>query len=426
MKKRTGVILFVIGIFIFVCSCSERQSRRNNIPPEETEQVAAQEAIPQGRGIGRGLQRYGRGGLGRRAANRYRTADVVTLTDDERDAIDIQTTTIKMVPLRDQLKAMGKVLENQYRKAIVSYAFSARVAERHVRVGDWVKKGQPLITLQSEEVGNAKSDYSKAQADFELAKVNFERDKRLMDRGVGARKDYLTSEAEMKVAEANLNAAEKKLHVLGFSEDQVDEIADSHQVNPVITLFSPISGKVVADNVVLGEMIDQSTEILTIMDPGVLHIDADIYEKDIAKMTNGLEVEVTVPAYPGETFIGKIFYISDILNPDTRTITVRTEVENRDYKLKPGMFADMTIYLNNVADALVVPAEAVLDEQDDRVVFIVEDGNYMPVVINIGSKQNGYYEVLAGLKKGDQVVIRGQFQLKSKLFEEVLKKSHVH
>jgi cobalt-zinc-cadmium efflux system membrane fusion protein len=247
-----------------------------------------------------------------------------------------------------------------------------------------------------------------------------------MDRGVGARKDYLTAEAELKVAEANLNAAEKKLHVLGFSEEQVDEIADSHQVNPVITLFSPISGKVIADNVVLGEMIDQSTEILTIMDPSVLHIDADIYEKDIAKMTNGLEVEVTVPAYPGETFVGKIFYISDILNSDTRTITVRTEVENQAYKLKPGMFADMTIYLNKVADVLVVPVEAVLDEQDDRVVFIVEQDHYLPVIIDVGSKQSGYYEVLAGLKEGDQVVTQGQFQLKSKLFEDVLKKSHVH
>lgn len=426
MKNRTWLVLFIIGIFLASFSCSERHASRNDQSLEGSDQVVSQSASPQGRGMGRGLKRSGQGSFGRRAASRYRIEDSVTLTEDEKKAIDVQTVLIKTMPLRQQLNAMGKVLENQYRKAIVSYAFSARIAERHVRVGDWVKKGQKLITLQSEEVGNAKSEFYKTKADFELAEVNFERGKRLLDRGVGSRKDYLTSEAELKVAEANLNAAEKKLHVLGFSEEQVDEISNSHQIYPVITLYSPISGKVIADNVVLGEMIDQATEILTIMDPGVLHIDADIYEKDIAKITNGLEVEVTVPAYPGETFKGKIFYISDILNPATRTITVRTEVKNQAYKLKPGMFADMTVYLSRVADVLVVPTEAVLDEQDERVVFIEEDGHYLPVVIEVGSKQNGYFEVLSGLKQGDQVVTQGQFQLKSKLFEDVLKKGHVH
>ncbi|MFH2041035.1 MAG: efflux RND transporter periplasmic adaptor subunit, partial [Acidobacteriota bacterium] len=383
MKNRIGIVLIMICLCILVCSCSERHTRRNNNPPEGTENAVDSPAGPQGRGMGRGLQRGGRYGFGRRAVAGGPSADIVILTEDEIKAIDVQTFVVRLMPLRAQLNAMGKVLENQYRKAIVSYAFSARIAERHVRVGDWVKKDQRLITLQSEEVGNAKSEFYKAGADFELAKMNYERVKRLLDRGVGARKDFLTAEAEFKVAEANLNAAEKKLHVLGFNEEQVDEIADSHQVNPVITLFSPIAGKVIADNVVLGEMIDQSTEILTIMDPRVLHIDADIYEKDIAKMTNGLEVEVTVPAYPGEIFKGNIFYISDILNPDTRTITVRTEVENRGFKLKPGMFADMMIYLNNVAEVLVVPAEAVLDDQNDRFVFLAKDDHYMPVVIQI-------------------------------------------
>ena len=382
-------------------------------------------ARPAGKGRGRNQNVRGRG-FGQRSQRVWQLTDVIHLTPEEEKAIGLETYTVKRMPLRVHLLAMGKVLENQYRKAIVSYAFSARIAERHVRVGNWVKKGQKLITLQSEEVGNAKSDFYKAQADFELARVNFEREKRLLDRGVGARKNFLTTEAEFKVAEANLNATEKKLHVLGFTEAQVHSISETHQINPVITLYSPIGGKVVHDNAVLGAMIDQSNEILTIMDPSFLHIDAEIYEKGISKIKDGLEVEATVLAFPEDVFKGKISYISDVLNSETRTIKVRTDVENSAFKLKPGMFADIKIFLNNATDVVMVPKEAVLDDRADRLVFVKEDEHYRPVLVEAGSQMDGFLEIVRGLEVGSQVVTIGNFQLKSKLYESDLEKGHIH
>jgi len=278
--------------------------------------------------VGRGLAK--REHERRRGGGGY---DPVELSDDEKEAIEMETVVASFMPLKSHLQAMGKVLAHPLRKAIVSYAFPARISQIHVRIGDWVKARQRLVTLQSEEVGTAKSEFYKAQADYELAKVNFEREKRLFDRGVGAKKNFLAAESEFKVAQASLNAAEKKLHVLGFTEEQVKIISETHQINPVITLFAPISGKIIDNKAILGAMIDQETEILTIMDPTVLCIDAEIYEKDIAKIRIGQEVEISVPAYPGDTFIGKIRYISDVLHEETRTITVRTEVDNKDYKL---------------------------------------------------------------------------------------------
>ena len=421
MKKKYIILFLIVSLLGFETSCTKTQ--------EEKKETAQFEAGRK-KGSGESAQRRRRRGQPTQVAEaEHRTwgpDDVVDLSKEEEKAIEIETTKASLKSLRPHLAAMGKVLAHQYRKAIVSYAFPARIAQIHVRTGDWVKAGQKLVTLQSEEVGNAKSEFYKAKADHELAKVNFEREKSLFDRGVGAKKNFITSEAGLKVAEANLDAADKKLHVLGFSEEQVKAISETHQINPIITLFAPLSGKIVENKAVLGAMIDQETEILTIMDPTLLWIDAEIYEKDIAKIRIGQEVEATVPAHPEETFKGKITYISDVLKEETRTITVRTEVENKSYKLKPGMFADIKIFFNQQSKVLVLPKEAILDDKDEKIVFVKKEGKYMPQVVIIGAQEKGHVEIIRGIKEGDEVVTKGNFQLKSKLYDEILKKAGVH
>lgn len=431
IKKYTSLLLvFSFLIFGITCKKTEEQNADTGISQKETEGPERLKPLGKGRrieqsakAVGRG---YGRKALGKRAGRAWGEIEVVELSDEEKKAIEIETVTASYKPLRSQLQAMGKVLAHPLRKAIVSYAFPARISQIHVRIGDWVKAGQKLVTLQSEEVGTAKSEFYKAMADHELAKMNYEREKILHDRGVSARKNFLAAEAELKVAEVNLNTAEKKLHVLGFTEEQVKTISETHQINPIITLFAPISGKIIENKAILGAMVDQETEILTILDPTVLCIDAEIYEKDIAKIRIDQEVEVSVPAYPGEIFVGKIRYISDVLNEETRTITVRTEVENKSYKLKPGMFADIKIILDNQSKALVLPKEAILDDKEYKIVFLEINKKYFPQVIEIGTKENNFVEILSGIKEGDVVVTTGNYQLKSKLYDEILKKAGIH
>ncbi len=429
MKVKFIHIVLIILLLGSGLSCGK--SHKGEEREGTQDQAAATQEAEQrlGREGGRQRQAAGKGfaqrALGKRGRRGWGANDVVVLSEAEMKMIEIQTEKATFQSMRSHLTVMGKVLAHPLRKAIVSYAFPARISQIHIRIGDWAKAGQKLVTLQSEEVGNAMSDFYKAMADQELAKVNFEREKSLFDRGVGAKKNYITAEAELKVAEASLNAAEKKLHVLGFTERQVKTISETHQINPIITLYAPISGKIIENNAILGAMIDQETEILTIMDPTLLVIDAQIYEKDIAKIKIGQEVEVSVPAYPRETFNGKISYISDVLKEETRTITVRTELENREYKLKPGMFADIKIYLNHQAEVLVVSEEAILDEKDEKLVFLKMDDKYLPVIVETGTKQGGYVEIIKGIQEGDEVVIKGSFQLKSKLYDEILKKAGI-
>jgi len=249
--------------------------------------------------------------------------DVVQLSEASSELADIELEEVNLRKCNSLLKLTGRVIAPQPNTVIISHAFSARVAEVHVEVGEAVRKGQPLVTLECEEVGQARSEFYKAVADLELAQINLAREERLLESGIGVKKNHVAAEAAQKVAQAVAEAAEKKLHVLGFTEEQVKEIADTHQINPSITLYSPLAGKVVSNHAVRGALVDQLTEILKIIDLSLLWVDAEVFEKDIAKVKRGQTVAIVVPAYPEEVFQGKVTYIGDVVQENTRTITVR-------------------------------------------------------------------------------------------------------
>lgn len=155
-------------------------------------------------------------------------------------------------------------------------------------------------------------------------------------------------------------------------------------------------------------------------------MDAEIYEKDLAKVKLGQKVEITVPAYPGEVFEGVLCYIDDLVCEVTRTITVRAEVDNDPCKLKPRMFADVEILLNGGEQMLVVPSAAILEEGDRKILFVKEGDYFVRREVETGIVDGDYWPILKGLDAGEEVVIEGNHELKSKLKEEVLKAAHVH
>lgn len=386
--------------------------------------VNDQQAIAGVRGRGRNQNLAPGRGLGRgagRGLNRGR----VQLTSDEERMINLSTIRADYRPLRSGLQAMGTVYASPDRKAIISYPFPARISRVLVRPGAWVKQNQPVVVLQAEEVGLAKTEFLKALTDVELAESNHERESRLVDRGVGARKALLSAEAELKVARASVDAAEKRLLVLGLTKEEAAGVRANGNIDPMITLYAPVGGKIVSSTPVLGSMVDQASEILTIMDPTTLCVDAEVYERDLAKLRQGQQVVITVPAYPGETFSGRICYIGDTVKPSTRTVTVRTEVQNRNERLKDGMFADVQLFFQDETKVLALPERAVLDDEGGQIVFVKTAEGYEPQPVSVGMRQAGYIEVVDGLEQGDEVVLDGNFQLKSKLFEEVLK-GHGH
>jgi cobalt-zinc-cadmium efflux system membrane fusion protein len=350
----------------------------------------------------------------------------VRLSAEQEHTLGVETLTVTAAPFKTTLRAMGEVTVPLPRKAMVSCAFPARIARIHAGIGTWVSRGQPVVTVQSDEVGLAKTEYQKAQVTLDLARRTFEREKRLFDNGVGAQKTFFAVENELKVAEATRLAAERRLHVFGVSDAEIRQLDANHGSPAELTLTSPIDGKVVDSSAVVGAMVDATREILTVVDTRVVWVDAEIYERDIARLQLGQSVAVRVPAYPDEVFKGTVNYVGDIVRPETRTIAVRTEVQNSHQRLKPGMFANVTFQIGERPAVVALPAHAILGDTDGHLVFVRTAAGYEPRLVELGAQDNGRREIVSGLSAGDVVVIAGHYQLKSKLYEQAVKGGHTH
>jgi cobalt-zinc-cadmium efflux system membrane fusion protein len=414
MIKKTITILLIGLMALLYSNCNKR-------PHGQTRH---------GSGESSGEKNMHDSGKGKPAANKeFLNNRAIHLAGETEKQVDVKTAEVRPGAVKSTLRAMGKVLAPNNRKAFVGFACSARIVKLHAALGTWVKAGQPLVTLMCEEVGNAQSDFVKALTDYELAKLDFDREQRLFKKDIGAKKESLAAKATYDIAGANLKAAEKKLYVLGLAKEQIEEISKTKNFNPDVTLNAPIAGRVVRNNAIMGAVIDSASEIMTIIDLTDIWIDAEIYEKDLAKVKLDQEVEILVPAYPGEKFLGKIHYIGDLVDPDTRTITVRTKVANGDLRLKPGMFADIKISIDHKEQAVIVPKQAVLDDGTLQILFVRDKNDkdcFYCRVVEVGTAYNGDVEILKGLAVGEEVVIEGNYQLKSKLHAGTLKSAHVH
>lgn len=420
IRKYIFIIIIIFLIFLFSCTGETDNTQQVQVKQENIRLESRQSA---------GSHRHQQRNRQRQRSGKNPQLShwkVITFSEGEKSRIQIKTITVKENAIQSTLKAMGKVLAPRDSKAIVGSTFPGRIIKLHAAIGQWVKKGDPLVTLECEEVGNAKSDYFKATTGYQLTKQNFEREERLFKKDIGAKKDYLETRAQLEIARSSLVAAEKKLLLMGFSKQQVRELADTRNINPYVTLNAPIAGRVIRDNSLPGAMMDSLTGIMTILDPTTLCIDAEIYEKDLAKIKILQEVRITVPAYPGDIFTGCISYIGDIVHTETRTITVRTRVPNNDFKLKPGMFADINILLDQREKAVTVPIEAVLDDLDKKIIFIKEGENFHCRTVEVGPTFNGNIEIKKGLAIGETIVVQGNYQLKSRLYEETLNQAHTH
>jgi len=350
----------------------------------------------------------------------------ISLTPEEAARFGIKTEKPQHRKLNSYLEAMGKVYAHPMRAAIVAYGFPARVAVVHARIGQWVETGDLLVTLESNEVGEAKSEFIKALTSEALARQQYDREKGLYEKGVAARKSIQEAEAGLKQAETSLDAAHKRLHVMGFDDAQIGEIAETRHIDSRIGLQAPISGKVTRSSTILGALVDANNEIMTVMDPRLLCVDAQVFERDIPAVHTGQEARVTVPAYPGDSFSGKISYVGDELNEETRTITVRFEVINSDMKLKPGMFATVQIVTREAKDAITISTAALLSEQGRSLVFVSGQGTYSPRFVELGSRENGWVELLDRSLETADIVVDGAFSLKARLQAEKMHGVHLH
>jgi cobalt-zinc-cadmium efflux system membrane fusion protein len=288
-----------------------------------------------------------------------------------------------------------------------------------VGLGSEVKTGGVLAILDSTELGQAKAEYLKTQTLLELAKVNYEREKSLFDQKIAAQKDVLTAEAEYRKTEAEARTLYERLRLYGLSEQAIKNLNNAPSQ---YALTSPGNGVVVERDMSKGEVIEAGKKVLLISDLSTVWVLLHIFEIDLARVQKGSTVKIQTESYPGEIFVGKVTYIGDVVDPQSRTVALRVEVPNPKARLKPGMFATAEVATGiSSRQAILIPAQAIQKIEGKTAAFVQQqDGSFTKRDLELGREFSGQVEVKSGLKEGEQVVTEGSFTLKSELLKAEL------
>jgi cobalt-zinc-cadmium efflux system membrane fusion protein len=371
----------------------------------------------------RGGERAGEARDGRRSASKENNAEqnILKLTEAERKAAGIAVETLKVQTVTGSISVTATVRPNQDRIAHVAPRVEGRIIAVAANLGDRVKAGQTLATLDSLELGEAHSAYLQALSAYRVAQADLKRADALNADEIIPVKEFVRAKAEHEKTSAALRAAEDKLRMLGVAPDT----PASGRAVSTFPLIAPFAGTVIEKHAILGELSRPEQTMFTIADLSRLWIEANLAEQDLARVRAGLPAVVTVAAYPNERFAGRVTYVASVLDKETRTVPTRIEVGNRDGRLRPEMFATAFIEVEGAQrDALAVPEEAIVLLQGQTTVFVEEHGGFEPRPVELGERLAGRAVVKAGIEAGSRVVVAGAYALKARMLKSQLGEGH--
>ena len=301
----------------------------------------------------------------------------------------------------DTLNATGAVQPDVSRELPVLSLANGRVVALRVRLGDTVRKGEPIMDVQSPDVSAAFGNYIKAVNDEHLTKITLDRDKLLYDKGAIAQTQLEVAQNGEDDATALLKASEQQLRILGV---------DKNKPSDTVTIYAPTAGVVISQNATAaaaaGVTYAGANGSLTIADLSHVWIVCDVYENDLSTVHLGEQAAIRLSAFPGRVLTGTVGDIGAILDPAIRTAKVRIQVPNGDGTLRLGMFATATFRSARQATVVTVPADAVLNLRDQTFVFEPQGapGSFRIQQVKVGRTLGNKVEVLAGLNAGQPVV----------------------
>lgn len=300
------------------------------------------------------------------------------------------------------LNATGSVNPDISRELPVLSLANGRVVNLRVRLGDAVRKGQPIMDVQSPDISAAFGNYIRAVNDEHLARVTLERDKGLYDKGAIAQTQLEIAENAEGDAQAMLTATEQQLRILGV---------DKSHPSDTVTIYAPTSGVVITQNATAaaaaGVTYAGAAGSLIIADLSHVWVVCDVYENDLSSVHLGDEAEIRLSAYPGKVLKGTVGDIGAILDPSIRTAKVRIQVPNQNGMLRLGMFATATFQSARQSTVVAAPADAILHLHDRSFVFapLGSSGDFRTVEVATGRVLPGnLVEITSGLQAGQQVV----------------------
>jgi membrane fusion protein, heavy metal efflux system len=323
------------------------------------------------------------------------------------DAKGVRAITVQPRTIPEYLEIPGRVTPDPTRVVHVFPTTGGRVIEMMVRPWDHVKKGQTLALIESSDASRAMADYEKARADADLKQKNLERSSDLFAHHAIAEKDLQQAQADAESAKAEVNTGLDHLHLLG-----VDPAGAPNQLR----VLAPRAGIVLDIGASSGELsksLDAPQPLCTLADLDTVWVEGQIFEKDLNGLKSGVPVEITLNAYPGEKWTGRVSVVGDAVDPVTRTLQLRVELANPRLRLKPEMYATIRL-VRSSTQGLMVPATSVEREGDAAYVFFSMGGNrFERRKVVLGRTIDDNIEVTSGLTSGAVIVSEGVVLLRA-------------
>ena len=329
------------------------------------------------------------------ASGHEMAAGTIEVSPEKQQLVGIRTTVAEVRPLTKKIRTVGIVSYDETKVAQVFTKVEGWIEKLFVDyTGKLVHKGQPLFTLYSPDLVATQEEYLLAlQA-----------------------KDAVASSSLQEIrqgAASLLQATRRRLSLWDISDEQIEDLEKTRQPKKSLTIFSPISGFVIKKDALQGMKVMPDKELYTITDLSTVWVNADVYEYELSSIQIGQRATIALSYSPGRTFTGKVSWIAPVLDEKTRTAKVRIEFPNHDFMLKPEMYANVEVDVD-AGRRLAIPDEAVLDSGVRKIVFLDRgEGRFEPAEVKLGSKFEGYYEVLSGVSSGQRILASASFLLDS-------------
>lgn len=357
---------------------------------------------------------------------------------EKQKAWGIETGPVTEMELFAETRLPGVISLNENRTAHVSSFTSGKAVSVRADLGRDVERGEILAIINSPEFAEAQGTFLQAHTRANLLRREYERAKALLEQNAIEKKEYLRREAEYEAATMEYGVRESNLRSYGMPPEQIEGMlktgagqGDGRQAgfpDPSLAVRSPLRGRVIFRDIILGENVEADKTLYTVSDLSVLWALVDAYEKDLPAIDEKSRVKILSPLYPDTAFPGRIDNIGSTVDPKLRTIKVRVETDNGKRLLKPNMFIQAVIESPaGIGKTLAVPEEAVQVLNGEKIVFLLEGEDVFAVEhVQIGNKFGDMRAITGGIHAGQKIVLKGAFNLKAELNKGAAGHGHVH
>jgi len=342
---------------------------------------------------------------------KHQDANLIVLTKTQFESEEMQLDVLREQDFNNSIKVTGTIDVPPQNKANVSAFLGGYIKRTPLLIGDRVKKGQLLVTLENTEFIELQQEYAEISEQLHYLKAEYDRQKTLFDEKITSQKNYLKAESIYKSSLARYNGLQKKLRMININPTSVEQGNLSSQVN----IYAPIAGNITKVNVSNGAFVSPADEILEIVDTHHLHLELAVFEKDIMKVKKGQPILFTIPEASDKTFKAEVYLVGTMINETSRSVKVHGHLEE-DTNFVVGMFVEAEI-ITSTKKSMALPKEAVVEIGANFYALFLEqqgdnDYHFKKLKVNIGEQNEEFVEVLNSNEFNDKkVLVQGVFML---------------